>query len=165
MTLRELLNQKLGETCYTVVSEEFSELRINTGVNDFRITNALNVEKILGCCLVSDDDSRQLEKLLRGEQWDGRGLPPVGTVCQWDNGENDWCDVKVMGVDGDEVWVKPLDGSQSFVVCDGDFKPLADERDLAISKLMQDSGLRRRDGSLEVAQRLYDAGWRKHDDI
>ena len=94
-------------------------------------------------------------------EWKGEGLPPVSTVCQWDNGENDWCNVKVMGISDGELWVKPLDGSQSFVVCDGDFRPLPDERDLAIKEtigVISPTG----EDPCNLAGKLYDAGYRKY---
>lgn len=70
------------------------------------------------------------EKLMK-QVWDGKGLPPIGIVCQWNDGTG-WTTVNVLGVNGNEVWVKPEDGSESFVVNDDDFKLLPDERDLAV---------------------------------
>lgn len=95
------------------------------------------------------------------EVWNGEELPPVGTVCQWDNGENDWCDVKIMGISDGELWVKPLDGSQSFVVCDGDFRPLPGKRDLAIKEMAstpKPCGF----AIQSICEQLYDAGYRKY---
>lgn len=99
------------------------------------------------------------------EVWDGQGLPPVGTICQWDNGNSDWCNVKVMGISDGELWVKPLDGSQSFVVCDGDFRLLPDERDLAIKEMLKSVTNYNNTSVIHACEQLYDAGWRKHDDI
>lgn len=96
------------------------------------------------------------------EVWDGKSLPPVGTVCQWDNGENDWCDVKVMGISDDELWVKPLDGSQSFVVCDADFRPLPTGRDLAVSDMRKCLTNYNKTDVIHACEQLYDAGYRKH---
>lgn len=95
-------------------------------------------------------------------EWNGEGLPPVGTVCQWDNGENDWCNVKVMGISDGELWVKPLDGSQSFVVCDGDFRPLPDERDLAIKEMLKSVTNYNKTDVIHACEQLYDAGYRKY---
>lgn len=89
--------------------------------------------------------------------WDGQGLPTVGTVCQWNNG-NEWTTVNVLGVNGSEVWVKPEDGSESFVVNDDDFKPLPDERETAIHEIASMIG---RGTFFEDAARIYDAGYRK----
>lgn len=94
------------------------------------------------------------------EVWDGKGLPPVGIVCQWNDGTG-WATVNVLGVNGNEVWVKPEDGSESFVVNDDDFKPLPDERETAIYEITQiidHNGV----DPLNSAKQIYDAGYRKH---
>lgn len=91
------------------------------------------------------------------EVWDGQGLPTVGTVCQWNNG-TEWTTVNVLGINGSEVWVKPEDGSESFVVNDDDFKPLPDERETAIHEIASMIG---RGTFFEDAARIYDAGYRK----
>lgn len=94
------------------------------------------------------------------EIWDGQGLPTVGIVCQWNDGTG-WATVNVLGVNGNEVWVKPEDGSESFVVNDDDFKPLPDERETAIYEITQiidHNGV----DPLNSAKQIYDAGYRKH---
>lgn len=95
------------------------------------------------------------------EVWGGKGLPPVGTVCQWDNGNSDWSTVTVLGINGDDVWVKPDDGSQSFVVSDNEFRPLPDERDLAVEQMFYDLPEDMRPGK-DVREAIYDAGYRKY---
>lgn len=95
------------------------------------------------------------------KQWNSETLPPVGTVCQWDNGNHDWITVVVLGITGDELWVKPKDGSQSFVVCDADFRPLPDERSKAIDEILQiidHNGV----DPLNSAKQIYDAGCRNY---
>lgn len=79
MTLIELKNLiagKLGISASSIHVEDFKSfaVRFTYHGNTYRVTTDLNVEKVDG----SDSDARQLEKLLRGEQWDGTGLPPVG---------------------------------------------------------------------------------------
>lgn len=94
------------------------------------------------------------------EVWNGQGLPTVGTVFQWNNG-NEWTTVNVLGVNGSEVWVKPEDGSESFVVNDDDFKPLPDERGTAIHEITQiidHNGV----DPLNSAKQIYNAGYRKY---
>lgn len=93
------------------------------------------------------------------EVWNGEGLPPVGTVCLWNDGTG-WATVNVLGVNGSEVWVKPEDGSESFVVNDDDFKPLPNERETAIHEITQiidHNGV----DPLNSAKQIYDAGYRK----
>lgn len=50
-------------------------------------------------------------------EWDGVGLPPVGVECEWlASGDHEWIAVTVLCYDGEDAWLKPSDGSQSFVV-------------------------------------------------
>lgn len=95
------------------------------------------------------------------EVWDGQGLPTVGTVCQWNNG-NEWTTVNVLGVNGNEVWVKPEDGSESFVVNDDDFKPLPDERETVINEMLGSVTNYNMTAVIHACRELYDAGYRKH---
>jgi hypothetical protein len=97
------------------------------------------------------------------EVWNGEGLPPVGTVCQWlASGDHDWINVTVLGHDGEDTWLKPDDGTQSFVVsCAEDFRPLSIERDLAIKEILQiidHNGV----DPLNSAKQIYDTGYRKY---
>ena len=93
------------------------------------------------------------------EVWDGKGLPPVGIVCQWNDGTG-WATVNVLGVNGSEVWVKPEDGSESYVVNDDDFKPLPDDREKAVEQMFYDLPEDMRPGK-DVREAIYDAGYRK----
>lgn len=95
------------------------------------------------------------------EVWDGQGVPPVGTVCQWNNG-NEWTTVNVLGVNGNEVWVKPEDGSESFVVDDDDFKPLPDERETVIKEMLGSVTNYNMTAVIHACRELYDAGYRKY---
>ena len=87
------------------------------------------------------------------------GIPSIGASVQWNTG-NEWITVTVLGVNGNEVWVKPEDGSESFVVNDDDFKPLPDERDLAVQQMFYDLPENMRPGK-DVREAIYDAGYRK----
>ncbi|CAM8502202.1 hypothetical protein [Enterobacter asburiae] len=40
-------------------------------------------------------------------QWDGEGLPPVGTRCEFISNDTSWGEVDVIGIDGDKVVFKP----------------------------------------------------------
>lgn len=78
--LNELIITKLGVKPGTLYADfAVNAVRFIWQSNEYRVTTDLNVEKVDGACLVSDSDARHLEKLLRGEQWDGTSLPPVGT--------------------------------------------------------------------------------------
>lgn len=99
------------------------------------------------------------------EVWNGEGLPPVGTVCQWDNGNSDWSTVTVLGINGDDVWVKPDNGSQSFVVSDNDFRPLPDERSKVIDDLVYvfiNGNPKGAESYINLATAMYNTGWRNY---
>ena len=40
-------------------------------------------------------------------QWDGEGLPPAGTRCEFISNGTSWGEVDVIGIDGDKVVFKP----------------------------------------------------------
>lgn len=96
------------------------------------------------------------------KQWNGEGLPPVGTVCQWlASGDHDWINVTVLGHDGEDTWLKPDDGTQSFIVsCAEDFRLLPTERDLAVQQMFYDLPENMRPCK-DVREAIYDAGYRK----
>lgn len=82
--LNELISNKLGRHAY--IDGTMNALRFHHHGNTYRVTTDLNVEKVDG----SDSDARHLEKLLRGEQWDGTGLPPVGMKLEWKSEKHGW---------------------------------------------------------------------------
>ncbi|MGL4203451.1 MAG: hypothetical protein ACRCTT_18640, partial [Enterobacter roggenkampii] len=82
--LKNLINTKLGTRTY--IDGMMNVLRFHYRGNTYRVTTDLNVEKLDGL----GDDARQLEKLLRGEQWDGTGLPPVGMKLEWKSEKYGW---------------------------------------------------------------------------
>ena len=111
MTLIELKNliaSKLGVSVSGIHLEKVTAgaVRFTYHGNTYRVNVDMSVEKVDGACLVSDSDARQLEKLLRGEQWDGTGLPPVGTECEIiiNGGQLGGCEVLFVG-ESLLVWV------------------------------------------------------------
>ena len=96
------------------------------------------------------------------QQWDGEGLPPVGTVCEWlASVDHDWVKVTVLGHHGDDTWLKPDDGTQSFIVGNAEnFRPIPNEREKAIDEILQiidHNGV----DPVNSANQIYDAGYRK----
>lgn len=89
--LNELIIAKLGVKPWDMSNEPFG-VRFDYRGSRYFVDINLMVEKVDGACLVTDSDARQLEKLLRDEQWDGTGLPPVGTECE------------VIDKDYDHIW-------------------------------------------------------------
>lgn len=142
MTLIELKNliaSKLGVSVSWIHLEKVTAgaVRFTYHGNTYRVTTDLNVEKVDG----SDSDAQQLEKLLRGEQWDGTGLPPVGTECEYSlNDGCTWfrCKIEyVVGTQGVVMSCDVFEGIQyaSFNDHDLKFRPLRTERDKAIEQI------------------------------
>lgn len=84
--LKSIISRKLEIPISDIGGEDFREygVRFHYLGSSYRATTDLAVEKVDGGCLVTDDDARRIEKLLRTEEWDGEGLPPVGCECQYD---------------------------------------------------------------------------------
>lgn len=139
--LNELIFNKLGTHAY--IDSTMNALRFYYHGNTYRVNTNLSVEKVDGACLVSDSDARQLEKLLRGEQWDGTGLPPVGTECEVIAHNNRWgmtAGVVYKGTlvahSGDDFWFRSEDNVNFISRNDKvDFRPLRTERDKAIKQM------------------------------
>lgn len=97
--------------------------------NDDRLEQDLNE------CIGQDVDA---------PEWSGEGLPPVGVECEWlASSDHDWVAVTVLAYDGNDAWLKPSDGSQSFVVGNvAGFRPIRTEaerkRDIAIEAILSD---------------------------
>jgi len=113
-----------------------------------------------------------VDALKEGEQaWDGEGLPPVGTVCEYD-WHGVWSKGTVVAlVDGglgcEEVIIQ-LDGDWSFAKNTALFRPIhtaeqiaAEEREAGIRQIQIDHGVRARDGGRVIAEKLWDMGYRK----
>lgn len=103
------------------------------------------------------------------EVWNGEGLPPVGTVCEWlASGDHDWVNVTVLGHNGDDTWLKPDDGTQSFVVGNAEnFRPVQNEREKAIDDLVyvfinHYGNPKGAESYINIATAIHDAGYRIH---
>lgn len=131
--LNELITGKLGIDVSTISVEPFG-VRFHYHGHTYRVSIMdLSVEKVDG----SDSDTRQLEKLLRGEQWDGTGLPPVGTECEFLSNDTTWGKVVIIGYDGDRVVFKPS-GETYYGIEPSErqiFRPLRTEREKAIEQI------------------------------
>lgn len=78
--LKSIISRKLEIPISDIGREDFRGygVRFRYLGSSYRATTDLAVEKVEGGWLVTDDDARRIEKLLRTEEWDGEGLPPVG---------------------------------------------------------------------------------------
>ncbi|HCD9060304.1 TPA: hypothetical protein NEF99_001030 [Pseudomonas aeruginosa] len=116
-------------------------------------------------------------------EWDGQGLPPVGTVCivyphntQWGFNSTAGHERKVLAYHGDFVWLgtenEALEATRTDKV---DFEAIhspeqiaAEERAAAIAEMMKDAGITEsafaHDPEAEVwAAALHDAGYRRQE--
>lgn len=101
--------------------------------------------------------------------WNGEGNPPVGTVCEWHPNVHGWVEVTILGRDANCTWYR-VKGEAASQTCRNMafFRPIrtpeqiaVEARERAILEMARDSGIRARDGHIEIATRLYDAGYRK----
>lgn len=134
--LNELIIAKLGVKPWDMSNEPFG-VRFDYRGSRYFVDINLMVEKVDGACLVTDSDARQLEKLLRGEQWDGTGLPPVGTICQMRDVSDKWVNVEIIANHKGFAhgWQDSTEDTYySNKHCE--FRPLRTERDKAIEQML-----------------------------
>lgn len=159
--LSELIVTKLGVHAYG--DGMTNVLRFHYQGNSYRVTTNLLVEKVDGACLVSDSDAQQLEKLLRGEQWDGTGLPPVGTECEYslppaeaDSLGSAWKRCFIRYSSKLTVVIQTHNSELSGHPSKFDFRPLRTEREKAVEQMIEFH--RNTLGSYDDSMRqLYDA--------
>lgn len=102
--------------------------------------------------------------------WNGEGLPPVGTVCEYSDG-NTWTPVEIVFL---SKWVIVM-RSKANNIGNGvdiakdlalnippDFRPLPDERNLAISDMRKCLTNYNKTDVIHACEQLYDAGYRKY---
>ncbi len=103
------------------------------------------------------------------EVWNGEGLPPVGTVCEYNDG-NTWIPVEIVFLSKWVIVIRSkannigngVDIAKDLVLnIPPEFRPLPTERDLAIEQLFYDLPEDMRPGK-DVREALYDAGYRKY---
>lgn len=156
--LNELIIAKLGVKPWDMSNEPFG-VRFDYRGSRYFVDINLMVEKVDGACLVTDNDARQLEKLLRGEQWDGTGLPPVGTECEFLSNDTSWGKVVIIGYDGDRVVFKPS-GETYYGIEPSErqiFRPLRTERDKAIEQMLSTVTNYNNTSVIHATGQIYDA--------
>ena len=109
------------------------------------------------------------------QTWNGEGLPPVGTVCEWTPWSTERRVVEILAYHGDEAWMKYRDHTnETFTVANpAFFYPIrtkeqiaAEERKQAIDEICYDicfhfGAHKGSEKYLNLATTLYDAGYRK----
>ena len=163
--LNELIITKVGVKPWKRYNESFA-LRFRHRGNVYRCSTDIFVEKVDGACLVTDSDARQLEKLLRGEQWDGTGLPTVGTECEYEDNTGNWIHVEVVYKSD---WVIVIRGKENNLgngveiakdlvmdkLCR--FRPLRTERDKTIDQMIKVFSSNAAPGTTHALVAIYDA--------
>lgn len=120
------------------------------------------------------DDLSTMPRLIKRPAWNGEGLPPVGTVCEYKPSQlaGEWKEVEVIAHFMSKIMVAAFiptgDGiktvSQAIARC---FRPLrtaeqiaAEEREKAVHEILSHMRGVDRD-KVEMAMSIYDAGYRK----
>lgn len=113
--LKSIISRKLEIPISDIGREDFREygVRFHYLGSSYRATTDLAVEKVDGGCLVTDDDARRIEKLLRNEVWDGEGLPPVGVECEMSYAGDEWHKCVIIAK-GEEQIIYQAQGSREF---------------------------------------------------
>lgn len=106
-------------------------------------------------------------------EWDGQGLPPVGTVCEYRHmiwPEYRSCEIRYIS---EESLVAYDDAQEQFYrTCDMLFRPVrspeqiaAEDREKAINQMISDAGyVDPKIGTFVAMRNLYDAGYRRQEE-
>ncbi|MDH0301269.1 MULTISPECIES: hypothetical protein [unclassified Pseudomonas] len=109
---------------------------------------------------------------MSSEFWNGKGLPPVGTVCEYKRGSG-WEKVEVFAVkpnvNGSTSALFTYEcGTWSACAEHSFFRPIrtpeqiaAERRELEINEMCEVLGVIQGTAGCGIAMRLYDAGYRK----
>ncbi|TKU48101.1 hypothetical protein [Citrobacter sp. wls714] len=168
--LKGIIAQRFGVDMITTAAEDFKAygVRFKYHGNMYRATTDLTIERVDGGCLVTDDDTRHMENILRGEEWDGEGRPPVGCECEFNAHERGWEKRSVLYASKYTVLLRTArdgDPEEAFTPEDLKFRPIRSEaekkRDEAVAKLtdaicgeVPDTGMAT---AANYAVRAYDA--------
>lgn len=136
--LKKLVCDKLKVAPWSVVDYNSQSVEVKIRGRKFLISTALCVcDAGARFYDANDSDARQLEKLLRGEQWDGTGLPPVGTICQMRDDNDKWVDVEIIANHKGFAhgWQDSTENTY-YSNKPSEFRPLRTERDKAIEQMM-----------------------------
>jgi hypothetical protein len=123
---------------------------------------------------------RLIPRRVEPAPWNGEGLPPVGTVCEWHPNNDGWIQVEILGHSGEETWFR-RDGHELSETClrMAFFRPIrtpeqiaAEERIAELNKMIGciNDHPNKYPGATHLTQLkiqedacidLYDAGYRK----
>lgn len=159
-----------GNAHYVELSEDHATAIVTRGEWQAAV-DALKVKESESEGIVNDYLASQEDRYVR--EWDGAGLPPVGTRCivtphneVWGFDCVDEYECVVRGYMGEYVWLE--NGSLNFITSRSDkvdFRPIrtpeqiaAEEREKFIDELIKVTCIRRGEAGL-----IYDAGYRKQE--
>ncbi len=96
-------------------------------------------------------------------EWDGEGLPPVGTVCEVSNCGNPWVSCEILFVGSALCVVKHNNvREQHYHLISVKFRPIKSEYDKFSEELQKDIRMKTMFGLSEKAVKaLYELGYRK----
>lgn len=103
-------------------------------------------------------------------EWNGTGLPPVGTVCECQNNEMKWLQGTIVYVGKDNGTPLAIMQTKTEILYGeaGEFRPIrtpeqiaAEEREKAIDGMFNEANERAFMSYRELCAALYDAGYRK----
>ena len=106
------------------------------------------------------------------EEWNGEGLPPIGTVCEWHPSVHGWIEVTILGRDGEDTWYR-VKGESHTDTCRNMsfFRPIRTPEQIAakvrskacdeIYGVLTGPTVERKGNTSDMAEALYDAGYRK----
>ena len=110
------------------------------------------------------------------QAWDGKGLPPVGTVCECQNDELKWLEGTIVhvGIHGSTKLAVMQTKEEILYGEVGEFRPIktkeqiaAEEREKAIEEMYSltfaSTSQEVLDAQRQVCEALYDAGYRKQE--
>lgn len=97
------------------------------------------------------------------------GLPPVGAVVEFrDHGVGGALVAHIVAhhVNGKEaIWSECADDGELNYGSAGEFRPIRSEREKAVAEMLEAVGCTHDDYSRQMAERIYDAGYRKTEGV
>lgn len=106
----------------------------------------------------------------RPDPWSGKGLPPAGTVCEFQNSVGSWVAVEVTAIARKGICLAQLGRDGESYVCQvtSKFRPIrtpeqiaAEEREQELNRMVATISMLDKGWARKVCAGLYDAGYRK----
>lgn len=104
--------------------------------------------------------------------WDGQGLPPTGLLVEWKAGlDHEWRRVTVLAYANGDAWLQPEDGDSFIVGNPANFRRIRTPEQIAAEERSKEcdrifailSSVEREGNRSDMAEALYDAGYRRQE--